>query len=150
MSAAPFVRRHIGPSPEDIEEMARAVGAESLDDLIDQTVPESIRLRASLNLPAARSEEAALRDLREMMERERTAPVLDRDGLHQLPHSGGDSPEHSGKSGLVHRLHPVSGGDRAGTHGGPAELPDDGLRLDRNGNFECVACWMNPRPPRKQ
>ena len=69
MSAAPFVRRHIGPSPEDIEKMSRAVGAESLDDLIDQTVPESIRLRASLKLPAARSEEAALRDLREMMER---------------------------------------------------------------------------------
>jgi glycine dehydrogenase len=69
MSAVPFVRRHIGPSPEDIEQMARAVGAESLDDLIDQTVPESIRLRTSLNLPGARSEEVALRDLREMMER---------------------------------------------------------------------------------
>ena len=59
MSAAPFARRHIGLSPEDIEKMARIVGAESLDDLIDQTVPESIRLRTSLNLPAARSEEAA-------------------------------------------------------------------------------------------
>jgi glycine cleavage system P protein (glycine dehydrogenase) len=69
MSAVPFVRRHIGPSPEDIEQMARAVGVQSLDDLIDQTVPESIRLRTPLNLPAARSEEAALRDLREMMER---------------------------------------------------------------------------------
>ena len=69
MSAVPFVRRHVGPSPEDIEEMASAVGAQSLDDLIDQTVPESIRLRTPLNLPAARSEEAALRDLREMMER---------------------------------------------------------------------------------
>ena len=49
--------------------MVRAVGAGSLDDLIDQTVPESIRLRASLNLPAARSEDAALRDLRAMMEK---------------------------------------------------------------------------------
>ena len=69
MSAVPFVRRHVGPSPEDIDQMASAVGAQSLDDLIDQTVPESIRLRTPLNLPAARSEEAALRDLREMMER---------------------------------------------------------------------------------
>jgi glycine dehydrogenase len=69
MSAVPFVRRHIGPAPEEIEQMARAVGADSLDDLIDQTVPESIRLPAPLNLPAARSEEAALRDLREIMER---------------------------------------------------------------------------------
>ena len=69
MSAAPFVRRHIGPSREDIEKMARIVGAESLAGLIDQTVPESIRLRAPLNLPAARSEETALRDLRAMIER---------------------------------------------------------------------------------
>jgi glycine dehydrogenase len=60
MSAVPFVRRHVGPSPEDIDQMASAVGAQSLDDLIDQTVPESIRLRTPLNLPAARSEEAAL------------------------------------------------------------------------------------------
>ncbi len=49
--------------------MASVVGAQSLDDLIDQTVPENIRLRTPLNLPAARSEEAALRDLRQMMER---------------------------------------------------------------------------------
>ena len=34
MSAVPFVRRHIGPSPEDIEEMVRVVGTPSLDDLI--------------------------------------------------------------------------------------------------------------------
>jgi glycine dehydrogenase len=69
MSSVPFVRRHVGPSPEDIAQMASVVGAQSLDDLIDQTVPESIRLRTPLNLPAARSEEAALRDLRQMMER---------------------------------------------------------------------------------
>jgi glycine dehydrogenase len=69
MSAAPFVRRHIGPSREDIEKMAGIVGAESLADLIDQTVPESIRLRVPLNLPAARSEETALGDLRTMIER---------------------------------------------------------------------------------
>lgn len=29
-------RRHIGPSPEEISEMLDAVGAASLDDLIDQ------------------------------------------------------------------------------------------------------------------
>jgi glycine dehydrogenase len=68
MSAVPFVRRHIGPSPDDIEKMARLVGAGSLDDLIDQTIPASIRSQAPLNLPLARSEEAALRDLRRMME----------------------------------------------------------------------------------
>ena len=36
-------RRHIGPSPSEMEEMLAATGAASLDDLIDQTVPKSIR-----------------------------------------------------------------------------------------------------------
>ncbi|MCL4675335.1 MAG: aminomethyl-transferring glycine dehydrogenase, partial [Pararhodobacter sp.] len=36
-------RRHIGPSPSEMDEMLQAVGAESLDALIDETVPPSIR-----------------------------------------------------------------------------------------------------------
>jgi glycine dehydrogenase len=32
-------RRHIGPSPAEMAEMLRAVGADSLDALIDETVP---------------------------------------------------------------------------------------------------------------
>jgi glycine dehydrogenase len=45
MSAVPFVRTHIGPSPEDIEEMVRVAGTPTLDDLITETIPEKIRLR---------------------------------------------------------------------------------------------------------
>jgi glycine dehydrogenase len=51
-----FVNRHIGPSEEDVTEMLRAVGAASLDELIDQTIPSSIRLRRPLALPVAKSE----------------------------------------------------------------------------------------------
>ena len=36
-------RRHIGPSPSEMEEMLKAVGVTSLDALIDETVPASIR-----------------------------------------------------------------------------------------------------------
>ena len=36
-------RRHIGPSPAEMAEMLQAVGVQSLDELIDQTVPASIR-----------------------------------------------------------------------------------------------------------
>ncbi|AWB49407.1 glycine dehydrogenase (aminomethyl-transferring) [Gemmobacter aquarius] len=36
-------RRHIGPSPSEMDEMLKAVGVASLDELIDQTVPASIR-----------------------------------------------------------------------------------------------------------
>ena len=69
MSAVPFFRRHIGPSPDEIPEMIRTIGVASLDELIDQTVPENIRMRSALDLPQARSEEAALEDLRRMMDR---------------------------------------------------------------------------------
>ncbi|HEY5812970.1 MAG TPA: aminomethyl-transferring glycine dehydrogenase, partial [Terrimicrobiaceae bacterium] len=69
MSAAPFVRRHIGPSLSDINEMVQSIGVSSLNQLIDETIPEDIRLRSYLDLPPARSEDAALRDLREIIER---------------------------------------------------------------------------------
>ncbi len=51
-------RRHIGPSPAEMEAMLKAVGAESLEALIAQTVPESIRQGQPLDWPAL--SEAAL------------------------------------------------------------------------------------------
>ena len=45
-------RRHIGPSPAEMEQMLAAVGADSLDALIDQTVPKAIRQADSLDWPA--------------------------------------------------------------------------------------------------
>jgi glycine dehydrogenase len=44
-------RRHIGPSPAEMEAMLAAVGAASLDALIDQTVPPSIRQHSALSWP---------------------------------------------------------------------------------------------------
>ena len=38
-----FVTRHIGPSPSQIEVMLAAIGVSSLDELIDQALPASIR-----------------------------------------------------------------------------------------------------------
>ncbi len=45
-------RRHIGPSPKEMEEMLEVVGASSLDDLTDQTVPANIRQTTALTSPA--------------------------------------------------------------------------------------------------
>jgi glycine dehydrogenase len=42
-------RRHIGPSPEEMDEMLRVVGAASLDALMEETVPASIRQGAALS-----------------------------------------------------------------------------------------------------
>ena len=41
-------RRHIGPSPEEMAEMLQVIGVDSLDQLIAQTVPESIRSKENL------------------------------------------------------------------------------------------------------
>ena len=42
-------RRHIGPSPSEMEEMLKVIGFDSLDALIDATVPESIRQKDPLD-----------------------------------------------------------------------------------------------------
>ena len=42
-------RRHIGPSPSEMAEMLAAVGVRKLDELIDQTVPASIRQKTALS-----------------------------------------------------------------------------------------------------
>jgi len=55
-----FAPRHIGPRGADREAMLKAVGAPSLDALIDQAVPAGIRLSAPLALPPAESESAYL------------------------------------------------------------------------------------------
>ena len=51
-----FVNRHNGPRASDIAAMLNKIGASSLDELINQTVPASIRLKKPLNLPAGLSE----------------------------------------------------------------------------------------------
>ncbi|HEX6324265.1 MAG TPA: hypothetical protein VFZ36_11110, partial [Vicinamibacterales bacterium] len=60
-----FVFRHIGPRPSDLEPMLEAVGASSLDMLIDEAVPADIRLKTPLDLPDAESEYEYLTHLRE-------------------------------------------------------------------------------------
>src|SRR5689334_20024915 len=64
IESADFIPRHIGPSDAEIAQMLSLLGAGSLDELIDQTVPESIRLRKPLNLPAPASEFEALNEIR--------------------------------------------------------------------------------------
>ena len=64
-----FASRHIGPSVAEMESMLRVVGVHSLDALLEETVPASIRLGRELTLPEARSEEQALADLRALMDR---------------------------------------------------------------------------------
>ena len=55
-----FAPRHIGPRGDDREAMLRAVGAPSLDALMDEVVPAAIRLEAPLSLDPAESESTYL------------------------------------------------------------------------------------------
>src|SRR4051812_1563872 len=59
-AATSFVRRHIGPSPRDVDAMLEAVGAKSLAALMDETLPSSIRQKAPLDVGPALSETEAL------------------------------------------------------------------------------------------
>ena len=65
----PFIHRHIGPNTDDTREMLAQVGFKNLDELIDAAVPKNIRLGKSLDLPAARSEHAALAELKKIASR---------------------------------------------------------------------------------
>src|SRR6202048_1145723 len=64
--AASFVRRHIGPSPRDVDAMLETVGAKSLSELMGQTLPSSIRQKAPLDLGRALSETEALAHMGEL------------------------------------------------------------------------------------
>src|SRR5687768_6442665 len=55
-----FVRRHIGPSEAERDEMLRTIGAPSIDALVAEAIPSSIRLRSPLNLPPPESEQQYL------------------------------------------------------------------------------------------
>ncbi|WP_062562258.1 aminomethyl-transferring glycine dehydrogenase [Paracoccus aminovorans] len=68
-------RRHIGPSPAEMQAMLAAVGVESLDELIAQTVPAGIRQAEALDWPAL-SEAALLARMREVAGRNRVMTSL--------------------------------------------------------------------------
>lgn len=59
-----FAQRHIGVNQQQIEEMLQILGVDSLDALIEQTVPAAISLHKPLQLPEARSEATALARLK--------------------------------------------------------------------------------------
>src|SRR5215211_268752 len=65
-AATSFARRHIGPSPRDVEAMLETVGAKSLGELMGQTLPSSIRQKAPLGLGRALSETEALAHMGEL------------------------------------------------------------------------------------
>ncbi|MBO9402943.1 aminomethyl-transferring glycine dehydrogenase [Shimia sp. R9_3] len=70
-------RRHIGPSPSEIEEMLKTVGFDSLDDLIDATVPPAIRQKEPLDWgQPGMSERDALFHMRQVADKNKVLTSL--------------------------------------------------------------------------
>lgn len=63
-----FEERHIAPGLSDVTTMLETIGVDSLPALVEQTVPERIRLVQPLQLPPALSEAAYLERIREIAE----------------------------------------------------------------------------------
>src|SRR5262249_18867603 len=126
-----FSRRHIGPNVAETAEMLHAVGFDSLDALINATVPKNIRLDRELNLPEAKSEADALAELRAISKKNRAAknfigagysdcitpPVIQRNILEN--------------PGWVHALHAVSSRARAGPARSAAQFSDNDCRSNQ-------------------
>ena len=74
--ATTFADRHLGPRPEDVERMLGVLGVATLDDLIEQSVPKSIRTDRPLALPKARSEPEVLATLRTLAARNQVRTSL--------------------------------------------------------------------------
>jgi len=64
-----FVPRHLGPDELDIERMVEVIGVDSLDALIDETVPKAIRLQGALKLAGPRGEADVLDDMRALADK---------------------------------------------------------------------------------
>ena len=66
MNTNSFLLRHIGPKEEDVKSMLATIGLNSIDELIDQTIPADILLNENLNLSKALSEQEFLAHIKEL------------------------------------------------------------------------------------
>jgi len=64
-----FDVRHNGPNEEQVAEMLKAIKADSIEDLIDQTIPKNIRLKKDFALPLAKSEYQFIKDFQKLVDK---------------------------------------------------------------------------------
>ena len=75
-------RRHIGPSPDEMAEMLKVLGASSLNALIDETVPKAIRQKEPLDFGKAKSERELLHHMRQVAGKNKVLVSLIGQGYH--------------------------------------------------------------------
>ena len=64
-----FEQRHLGNSPAEVNEMLKTIGLDTLDELIDQTIPPAIRMTSAPDLPDAMDEHQYLRHIKRIAEK---------------------------------------------------------------------------------
>ncbi len=61
-----FLVRHLGPREQEVTEMLKIIGVRSIDELIDQTIPDGIRKKQQIQMEPAKTEFEMLKELREI------------------------------------------------------------------------------------
>ncbi|MBT0959145.1 aminomethyl-transferring glycine dehydrogenase [Alphaproteobacteria bacterium KMM 3653] len=75
-------RRHIGPSPAEMEQMLQVVGAKDLEALIDDTLPGAIRQEKPLDFGKPKSEQELLHHMRVTASKNKVLTSLIGQGYH--------------------------------------------------------------------
>ena len=61
-----FTRRHIGPNSSELNKILSTIGVTSVEQLLEQTIPEKIRLKYDLNIPEGISEMEFLKEIKKL------------------------------------------------------------------------------------
>ena len=78
----PFVSRHVGPQADERDKMLAALGLADLDELVEQSIPQQIRMAGALQLPAPLTEAETLTHLRQLADRNRPLRAMIGLGYH--------------------------------------------------------------------
>ena len=61
-----FSHRHIGPNSSELEIILKTIGVESVEELLNQTIPDNIRLKKDLDIPEGISEMEFLNEIKKL------------------------------------------------------------------------------------
>ncbi len=104
-----FIERHNGPRKNEQVKMLEKIGVSSLDELINQTIPETIRLKKPLNLPDGINEYEYISHLKELASKNKIFKTYIGLGYYNTITPGRHPEKCTRKSRLVHSLYTLPG-----------------------------------------
>ena len=82
MNTEVFAARHIGITEKDLQTMLRTIGVENMEQLINETIPNDIKLKKPLNLPRGTSEHEFLDHIQELSKKNKVFKTFIGLGYH--------------------------------------------------------------------